>query len=553
MPIPLWTLLWLNARAVARRATRSMRTPRGIVFGVIGVLLILLWLGGPLLMRGHQPAADPAAVRTVGPIAVALMCLLNVLTSAGERAVSFSPAEVDFLFPGPFTRRQLLAYKLIKTGLGTIPAALVFGIVLGRFGGSFLGRVVAAWLLFQFVQMIAMTAALVQATVGEQSFTRGRKWFLAAVLAAAAAVVGPTLARQGWDDPRAIATHVNATPLGRVALAPFGLFAKALVAPRLWPDGVGLDAVAAVLVAALVGVVVLLDANYLETAATVSGKRYATVARMRRSGLAGMSVATSGKFRLPMLPWLGGAGPVAWRQLTGVLRTSRGLLLVLGLIALVGGVSLAKVAHQPSRHGPHTGGADKAGAVLGVLAGVSVWTNLFLTSMLKFDFRGDLDHLDALRALPLRPTAVAAAEVVAPTLVLSAVQWVLVAAVAAGRGVPVGWLLGMAAFVVPINALLVGSENLLFLLFPSRQAVAVAGDMGSVGRQTVLFLCRLLALVIVLGVAGAVGLGAGYVTGRSFVVGGVVAWLAVVAAVVGVVRLMGLTFERFDPSVDTPA
>ena len=35
-------------------------------------------------------------------------------------AISFTPAEVDFLFPAPFHRRELLIYKLAKLlfGLG---------------------------------------------------------------------------------------------------------------------------------------------------------------------------------------------------------------------------------------------------------------------------------------------------------------------------------------------------------------------------------------------------------------------------------------------------
>jgi len=50
--------------------------------------------------------------------------------------------------------------------------------------------------------------------------------------------------------------------------------------------------------------------------------------------------------------------------------------------------------------------------------------------MLKFDFRDELDRLDMLRSLPLRPGAVAAAELVAPVLMLTILQLILLAAVA---------------------------------------------------------------------------------------------------------------------------
>ena len=538
MPIPLWTLLWLNTRAAFRRVGRQARTPKGAVLVTVGVVMLAAWLGWTGFWNARMAPASPMAIRTVGPLTILLMCVLNVCSSAGERAVTFTPAEVDFLFPGPFTRRQLLAYKLVKTALKTVASAVLIGVAMGRYGGTFAGRFVGGWLTIQFVTLVAMVAALAQANVGERAFSAGRRWVLVALGVALAVAVGPTAYAHRSANPAALAAAANGSRVGRVVLMPFGVFAQAVTARHL-AEGLKWDAIAVAIVGALVAAVVSLDANYLETAAAVSGKRYARLARVRTGGLAGMSSAASARVRLPMVPWLGGAGPIAWRQLTGVLRTGRGLLLMLGLITVV-------VAGAVSR-------AEESAASIATVIGVSVWTNLFLTSMLKFDFRGDLDHIDGLRSLPVRPWAVAAAELVAPTVVLTVVQGMLVAAVAIFGRLPVAWLVGAAAFVVPVNALLVGSENLIFLLFPYRPASAVAGDMGMVGRQTVVFFCRLLVLAFVTVVAGAVG-AVGYVLARqSVVAGGAAAWLTMAAAVAGVVVLIGWAFSRFDPSTDVPA
>ena len=70
--------------------------------------------------------------------------------------------------------------------------------------------------------------------------------------------------------------------------------------------------------------VLKLDADYLEAAAAVSQKVYEQLQRIRQGG--GLSMpATRGaaRLRLPGLPWLGGAGPIAWRQVLISLRTSR--------------------------------------------------------------------------------------------------------------------------------------------------------------------------------------------------------------------------------------
>ena len=45
---------------------------------------------------------------------VLLLWLSNLLSSQGTRVLIFNLAEIDFLFPGPFTQRHLLIYKIVK-------------------------------------------------------------------------------------------------------------------------------------------------------------------------------------------------------------------------------------------------------------------------------------------------------------------------------------------------------------------------------------------------------------------------------------------------------
>ena len=65
--------------------------------------------------RQFSNLAEPLA-----PLGLLGFTLLFVFTSAGEAAVAFTPAEVNLLFAAPFTRRELLLYKLAKTGLALI-------------------------------------------------------------------------------------------------------------------------------------------------------------------------------------------------------------------------------------------------------------------------------------------------------------------------------------------------------------------------------------------------------------------------------------------------
>ena len=47
-------------------------------------------------------SAQVEAIRRYGPLGLCVYCFLQVLLSAGDRAIYYSPAEVNFLFCGPF-------------------------------------------------------------------------------------------------------------------------------------------------------------------------------------------------------------------------------------------------------------------------------------------------------------------------------------------------------------------------------------------------------------------------------------------------------------------
>jgi len=286
-------------------------------------------------------------------------------------------------------------------------------------------------------------------------------------------------------------------------------------------------------------VVISIDANYLETAATVSQRRYERLQRARRGGIH-TSVATTARFHVMQLPWLGGAGPIAWRQLTGAVRNSRTLFIVLGIIAILGGTFIMQ----------HRGGSSSS---LEQFFGTVAWMNVVFISMLKFDFRDEIDRLDLLRSLPIRPAAVAVAELITPVLLMTAMQALLLIAVAFSFTGARPFVLWAAIFAVPFNLLLAGVENFLFLMFPLRAAGLIAGDMQLFGRQMVVFLCKFLLLIVALAIAAAIGT-VGYILGnKSWPAFGAVAWLALSLIAIAMIPLLARAYSRFDPSVDTPS
>ena len=187
------------------------------------------------------------------------------------------------------------------------------------------------------------------------------------------------------------------------------------------------------------------------------------------------------------------------------------------------------------------------------LFGTVAWLNVVFISMLKFDFRDELDRLDLLRSLPIRPAAVAAAELITPVLLLTVMQAMLLIAVGFSFSGARPFVLWAALFAIPFNILLAGIENLLFLMFPLRAAGLIAGDMQLFGRQMVVFLCKFLLLIVALAIAAAIGIG-GYIFGnRSWPAFGAVTWVILCLESAGIIPLLARAYSRFDPSVDTPA
>jgi len=518
---------------------RALKTVRGVAFAVLGVAMAGSWILPRIWMLSQAKRTDPEVVRAVAPLAILAFCVGNLVVSFGDNAVAFLPAEVDFLFPGPFSRRQLLGYKIIRTIPGTLITALAFTLGLRRYSDSWISCAVGAWLTILFMQFFTMAVMMIGQTLGERVYSAGRRWLLLGLLVLLAIEASPSVAMGTKLGVVGVAKQIHLTILGSVLLAPFDVFARAITAPSPFPELARWGGIAVGINLMMLGVVMGLDANYLETASSVSQRRFDRMRRMRRGGIGSAGNQTTARFRIVRLPWLGGAGPVAWRQLTGAVRGSRRLLI---LVAIVGVVGVSVVLHDRGEHS----------SVLEPLIGVAVWINLFFVSTLKFDFHDDLDRLDLLRSLPIRPAAVAVGEIAAPVIVLGMLQAVLLigAGVAAPESRP--YLAAAAAFALPFNVLLVGVENLLFLMFPLRQAGLIAGDMQLFGRQMVVFLCKAFILLVALVVASAIGAIAFAISHLSWVAAGIAGWIALALISAGTIPLMATVYSRFDPSMDTP-
>jgi hypothetical protein len=550
MPRALWLLLWLRFTGWFRRLGRSAGSVRGLLLFIVGLFFFACVFLQPLItyLAGvPRPEGDASLehTRRFGPLGLFAYCAMTLLFSTGERAISFSPAEVNFLFPGPFSRRQLLAYKLASSVLGCMVTALfVTAVTLSRGvwpPAAYVGLV----LTFLFLYLIGMVMGLVINALGARAYSRRRQLVLAgfAVLVLAALLpLGRDLIRL---SPRELLEFVEGSPVVRAVLAPLAWFVDTVTAQSL-EDLLAYGVRGLAVNAVLVALVFLLDADYLEASAAASERVYARIQRMRRGGASAgwYTPGKAGRLSLPSLPWWGGVGPVAWRQLTSAVRSLRGLTIFL---AIIGGALL--IVPVVVMVGSDRSSQPAVRVILAVTLGVL--SLISLPATLTFDFRGDVDRIDVLKTLPIAPWRIVLGQLAASVLLLGLIQLAGLAGIQVLWGGMENVLLGAVFLCWPANFLTLGIDNLLFLWFPTRQVVATPGDFQMMGRQMVLMLTKFLALGTAFGTAALAGLPVGFLTG-SVLAGVAAASVVLVGCAGGLVPLLALAFEQFDVARDTP-
>jgi len=519
---PLVYLFLATRKNAVRRFLSGLRKPRK----ALGLVVTLGLFGMVAWSIAHAAGSQENAAAVAVPMLrayLALVLVMSLLSGFSERGIPFSPAEVHFLFPGPFRRRDLVLYHLA----GLLPISLLgallpfgfFGLRTPSPGFTFLGCALAGLA----AQHVRLTASLLAIHVGERAFRRIRGPVRLAMMVASLGVVALILAAgSGTGGMReAIATFAGSRA-ARFVLYP-AVVAGDLAAADTWGRALPhlLGAVGAA-VATLVPVL-LLQVSFLEESIGASERNAVRRARIRRSR--NLAAVTAGErpvraVRLPTLPVFRGAGAIAWKNLVIARRSLRSLffstflLLVIFIPALVG--------------------RDREGFFPVAMVGMFP---LLLSGSIAFDFRGEGGQLPTLKALPLSRTAIAAAEIAVPTAIILVYQGIYLVALAALGRVGVGWAALAWLGCVPISGTMVAAMNLAWLFGPKGAGAALL---------QVLFLAADLAALA--GVAwGLDALGAGV-----WVLGGALV-LAQVAILGGVLALLGAAFDTHDVADDVTA
>lgn len=558
-------LAWRTVRNRIAKQLSRLKTPRYALAAVFGVGYLVLVFGGGFSDSGAAEVGQPSIpLSLVFAIGLAATVWFWWLGPAPLGALAFQPAEVQFLFPAPLSRRQLIGYRLIRSQLGLLVTCLIWTVLARRWGtgaGPML-RFVSTWAMLTVVGLHRLGAALVLAGPGRGA-RRAAQWLGRGVAAASAAIVAGytiipsllVLREQGADAGLGrLVTSLGSTP-AKFAFAPFRILVAPLTAESFdgWIGPFGL----------LVGIgvvhlvwVLSMNVAFEEVAATAAANLARRVAAMKtgQGGIGAIAAPKASKrTRLPLAPVGHPAVAIVWKNTLAFLRSGafRTIMILIGFLLVA--------AQLASGDGDERGSAPLAVS----LATFAVMSLVMGPRMVRNDLRQDLQSLALLKTYPLSGKAILAAQIASPTALLVGFQVVLLMAavvVFPGGG---GWLVDPATTVavvavtplllVSLNGMSVAIQNGAALLFPGWVRLgADSGGFEAIGQNLLVTFGAFLVLVAALVLPGLAGAAAWYALGAFIpvaIVGAGVAGSFVLGLEVALlIRALGRVFERTDPT-----
>jgi hypothetical protein len=457
------------------------------------------------------------------------MTLLTVLLSTGP-SFHFSPTEINLLFVGPFSRRDLLLYKFIAYAAGAALSAALIAPFAQSQTGSALSAFSATFLTLLFVQLNSAAVGMAW-----QAFEGNRlarlKWPATALVCAIAlaAII------HAWVAPdRSISgllSDVRHSWIGTIVLLPYIVFAELFLARAHFPDLALWAAIAILINVALLWAVIKLDRRTSEFSLRENSRLSDRWERMKQGG----SFWATERSEIPSIrtaPTLGGLGPIAWRQAIKAVRNSAKVIVIFIVGAACAGplLSMAGLSVTSDR-----------GFLL-----IYFFFGFILPRTLICDFRGDLSRMETYKTLPIPPWRICMGQLVVQVLLSYIIVLTMIVSLLLfedSLGAPVA--LALAAFALPLTLLIYAVENTIFLLFPAKLVPMGRADFEFLGRSLIEFIMKTVVILIAVSLAIGIGVFTLMTLGSTLVLSGLASWLSLTLIAGLATIVMQYAFRRF--------
>ena len=364
----LTLLIRMLMRAGLRQAWRSMKKPAGVMVTLfmIGMMSFGLIPSIAMAVTSTEQTQSAFSALLTGSIPVLMFAMAAALvaTDSGEALLELRPPELQFVLAGPFTNSHILSYRLLTMLIGWVPLCMFFALFMLPHTGSLVGSFFGITLGGAFITLIAFQYTLVKPRLppGVLSIIR-----LAALFGLMFIALESSVRVMGSDDPYSISMLSQAINDGwsaRILSFPFRPFAAAISGPidhRLL-----LNIAMSFALVTLAGLCCYrTNGGFSEMAVEGVARRKKKLDRIKGGNVYGVSTRKKERSQLiPTLGWMGGVGPVAWSQLTSVLRRTGRLvpgLICIGAVAAVVAAVLLQLYPDEFRHSALLCGTDRPG------------------------------------------------------------------------------------------------------------------------------------------------------------------------------------------------
>ena len=333
MNLALLYLWWTLLKRRMLRFGRDLRRPTKL----IGFAALIGLFGFLFYFREHEFFGQ--LVRRETLVGCALVMLGgSVFKGFLRRGLAFEPADVEFLFTGPFTQRHIVLYRLLPNYLFALCQGMAFlALLMPHLRHALLTT--ACFVLFQIACFhVGMAMSLFARSMAEQLHDRIRWMIVGAYF-----VVTAVYLRVAWDIK--LVPNLAASPLAQVLFYPAITWSEVGTAPvfREWALGlIGSYSTAplqlarsllylagfAVSAAASLWVLLKLKAHVFETSLAtttrVAEKRVRLQQGRRVAVLENIQLRSA---RLPRRALFRGVGAIVWKNLVVARRSKRELAL----------------------------------------------------------------------------------------------------------------------------------------------------------------------------------------------------------------------------------
>ena len=479
--------------------------------------------------------------------------------------LAFSEAEIQFLFPAPITRRQLLLYKVIRMQVpGAFSSAVLA--IMGFRRANFLGFWLAFGVLSVYFVMTAMGRARLRLAgigfltrlIGVVLIFAGLSWFFTTQIdGAALAATLKALGSNPNGKVQAVAAQFHKPWIAAI------LFFPHILASAAFPVGLPQLAIYAVGTVALGTMFFLiaarLNVSFEEASVAQSQVRLERLERMRgrRSGTAVTFKRMPPLFRLDTR-----RGPelaIFWKNLIAAMRVSSAWVLIIASPFLIIAVNTL------------VGGQRFLSATTATIALLmSAVVPMFGPDLFRHDLRFDLLQIDLLKSYPISGQRLIAAEIAAPLMIIATIELILLtfAAVILNLAGPTKALAFFASpnfivvglmFALPVCAAQLLIRNGVAVMFPAwalRSKEDVKG-FAATGQRLIVLVGNLLILGVVL-VPAAIAFLPAFWAAHHFFSGSSLALAVATAPSAAVLifeiywgmHLIGEQFDRLDGTTD---